>query len=420
MPDQPLPFRPIPTLLAAALVAAVWWGSSATAQTVNYLSFTTNAENIDALENLISIFEAENPGITIAYNTADYGSYFTKVQTDFAAGNPPDVFELNYENFVTFASRGTLLPITDFLAASDEIGTDTFYPAALEAFARDGVQYGLPITFSTVVLYYNEDLFDAAGVSYPDDSWTWDDVLAAAAAITRSDDRVWGISQPVQFWEFYKAAAQAGGGLSVSPTVTIDTPENREALHYLVDKIQVHGVMPSDEEMSGVGDTDLFANGQLGMVVTGIWMFDFFITNMTDPWNIAVEPGGANKGTHFFSNAAVVANSTAVPEAAWRWVQFLAAHPAVVETRIERSWELSALSLDDAEALDGYLAQPVPANRQAVFESLRYAVTPPVVENQPELEDIINRELEAARLGIKSVEQALADAQREVEALVAR
>jgi multiple sugar transport system substrate-binding protein len=420
MPDQPLPFRPIPTLLAAALVAAVWWGSSATAQTVNYLSFTTNAENIDALENLISIFEAENPGITIAYNTADYGSYFTKVQTDFAAGNPPDVFELNYENFVTFASRGTLLPITDFLAASDEIGTGTFYPAALEAFARDGVQYGLPITFSTVVLYYNEDLFDAAGVSYPDDSWTWDDVLAAAAAITRSDDRVWGISQPVQFWEFYKAAAQAGGGLSVSPTVTIDTPENREALHYLVDKIQVHGVMPSDEEMSGVGDTDLFANGQLGMVVTGIWMFDFFITNMTDPWNIAVEPGGANKGTHFFSNAAVVANSTAVPEAAWRWVQFLAAHPAVVETRIERSWELSALSLDDAEALDGYLAQPVPANRQAVFESLRYAVTPPVVENQPELEDIINRELEAARLGIKSVEQALADAQREVEALVAR
>ncbi|CAN5701785.1 sugar ABC transporter substrate-binding protein [soil metagenome] len=424
MPDRPIPIRTLSTLrkalLPTLLVAACWGGLAVAQTTVNYLSFTTNADNIDALEALIEIFEAENPDVTIAYNTADYGSYFTKVQTDFAAGNAPDVFELNYENFVTFASRGTLLPLSEYLDSSDEIGAATFYPAALEAFSRDDVQYGLPITFSTVVLYYNEDLFDAAGVSYPDDSWSWDDVIAAASAITRAEDRVWGISQPVQFWEFYKTAAQAGGGLSVSPTVSIDTPENREALHYLVDKIQVHGVMPSDEEMSGVGDTDLFANGQLGMLVTGIWMFDFFITNMDDAWNVAVEPGGAQKGTHFFSNAAVVASSTSVPDAAWRWVEFLAAHPAVVETRIERSWELSALSLDDADALEGYLSQPQPANRAAVFESLRYAVTPPVVENQPELEDIINRHLEAARLGLKSVEQALMDAQREVEALVAR
>jgi multiple sugar transport system substrate-binding protein len=62
----------------------------------------------------------------------------------------------------------------------------------------------------------------------------------------------------------------------------------------------------------------------------------------------------------------------------------------------------------------------VPANREAVFESLAYAVNPPVVENQPELQDIVNQELEAARLGTKTVEQALQDAQKRVEALVGR
>ncbi len=77
-----------------------------------------------------------------------------------------------------------------------------------------------------------------------------------------------------------------------------------------------------------------------------------------------------------------------------------------------------ALSLEQADLLEPYLAQPVPENRKAVFESLKYAVNPPVVENQPQLQEIINQELEAARLGSKTVEAALADAQSRVEALV--
>jgi multiple sugar transport system substrate-binding protein len=405
--------------LAALLLAfGLAWTGAALAQTIEYFSFTTGADQIDALEHLIETFEAENPGIEIQYNTADFGSYFTKLQTDFAAGNAPDVFELNYENFVTFASRGTLLPLDEHLAASSNISDGTFYPAALQAFSSDGVQYGLPITFSTVLLYYNKDMFDAAGVSYPDASWTWDDVIAAAERLTDADRRVWGIHQPVQFWEFYKAAAQAGGGLTISPTVRIDSPENREALHYLVDKLAVHGVMPSAAQMSGAGDTDLFANQQLAMIVTGIWMFDFFIQNAGFEWDVAVEPGGANKATHFFSNAAVVSNTTRNAEAAYKWVEFLAAHPETVATRIEESWELSALSLEEGDAAEAYLSRPVPANREAVFESLRYAVTPPVLENQQELTDIVNQELEAALLGRKTVEAALADAQRRVEALV--
>lgn len=404
--------------LAAALAVAALGGWAAAQTKVNYFSFTTSSDRIATLEALIEVFEAENPGIEIEYTTADFGSYFTKLQTDFAAGNPPDVFELNYENFVTFASRGTLLDLGPYIAASEAIGADTFYPAALNAFAYEGAQLGLPITFSTVMLFYNKDLFDAAGVEYPTIEWTWDDVLAAAAAITDAPNRVWGISQPVQFWELYKVAAQAGGGLSVTPTVQIDTPENRAAAHYLVDKVQVHGVMPTDMEMSGVGDVDMFLNQQLGMIVTGIWMFDQITNEATFDWDVAVEPGGAQKGTHFFSNAAVVASTTDAPEAAYRWVEFLAAHPAVVDKRIELSWELSALSLDQAELLAAYLDKPVPANREAVFESLAYAVNPPVIENQPQLQDIINQELEAARLGQKTVEQALADAQRRVEALL--
>lgn len=420
MKQQVVRNRSFTKRLVAILVAttALVWGWAAAQTTIEYFSFTAGSDQIPALEELIAVFEAENPDIEIRYSTADFGSYFTKLQTDFAAGNAPDVFELNYENFVTFASRDTLLPIDDYVEASENIGVDTFYSAALNAFAYDGAQLGLPITFSTVMLFYNKDLFDAAGVEYPNDEWTWDDVMAAATAITDAPNRVWGISQPVQFHEFYKAAAQAGGGLTVTPTVQINTEENLAAAHYLVDKVQTYHVMPTDIEMSGVGDVDMFLNSQLGMIVTGIWMFNQITDEATFDWDVAVEPGGVQKATHFFSNAAVVANTSDNPDAAFRWVEFLAAHQAVVDKRIEISWELSALSLEQADLLSAYLEQPMPANREAVFESLEFAVNPPVIENQPQLQDIISQELEAARLGTKTVEQALSDAQSRIEVLM--
>lgn len=401
------------------IVLIVAMGFALGKTTVNYFSFTTDANHVKDLEALIATFEKENPDIEVKYTTAPFDSYFTKLQTSIAAGNPPDVFELNYENFVTFASKGTLLSLDNYLLQNAILRTSTFYPAALNAFQYNNIQYGLPITFSTVVLFYNKDLFDKAGVAYPTAAWTWKDVLDAAKKLTNPSQRVWGVYQPVQFWEFYKVAVQAGGGLRVSPTVQIDTPANREALRYLVDKVRIQKVMPSDAEMSGVSNEDMFLNGQLAMLYSGIWMFDKF-SKAPFKWDIAVEPGGARKATHFFSNAAVIAKASKNAEAAWKWVKFLAASPATVKTRIDRAWELPALSLAQRSLFDTYLKRPLPANREAVFDSLQYAVTPPVVENQPQLQDIINQELEAARLGTKTVEQALADAQKRVEALLKR
>lgn len=399
---------------------AILAGFALAQTTISYYSFTTDQGHMDELERLIETFEERNPDIAIEVTTAPFNDYFTKLQTDFAAGNAPDVFELNYENFVTFAARDLLAPLDAYVSGDDGIADGTFYDAALDAFAYQGTQYGLPITFSTVVLFYNQDMFDEAGVAYPDADWTWDDVIAAAKRLTDPASRRWGIHQPVQFWEFYKVAAQAGGGLVLDPSVQIDTPENRAALQYLVDKTAEHGVMPTAAEMSGLGDTEMFLAEQVAMVVTGIWMFDRFITDATFEWDIAVEPGQARKATHFFSNAAVVNDDAADKDAAWKWVKFLASDPAVAQARIESAWELPALSLEASDVLQPYLSQERPANREAVFESLQYAVTPPVVENQPELQDIVNQELEAVRVGSKTVEEALASAQQRVEELLGR
>ena len=74
-----------------------------------------------------------------------------------------------------------------------------YYPLALEGFTDGGTQYGLPATFSNVVLIYNKALFDAAGLDYPTADWTWADEQAAAETLTDADAGVYGGFQPVSF-----------------------------------------------------------------------------------------------------------------------------------------------------------------------------------------------------------------------------
>lgn len=334
------------------------------------------------------------------------------MQTRVASGSAPDAYELNYENFIAYAKKGVLLDLTPLFGNFD---TSVLNKNALEAFRADGKQYGLPASFSNVVLFYNKDLFDQAGVDYPTSSWTWADVNQAAEKIRALGNDIFGIYQPIQFWEFYKTVRQNGGGLMNDDMTafTVDRPENVETLQHLVDRMLKTNVMPTEAQMAGMGDWDLFKSGRLGMLVTGIWAFPDFSANITFNWDIEVEPGNKQKATHFFSNGLVINKDTKVAEAAFEWVKFMSASREAATIRVEAGWELPAVTYDDV--LQKYLQVTPPNNKKAVFESLNYLVTPPVVEQNAEMTDIINMHLQAAAMGAKSPADALRDAQAELE-----
>ena len=134
-------------------------------------SGSEGASSGDALKEMISLFEKENPGIKVDLQTIGYDDYFTQLQSKVVGGNAADVFELNYENFVAYASQGALMDISDYLT-----DTSGYNQTALKAFNYQGVQYGVPNSFSNCVMFYNKDLFDKAGIDYPTSDWTWDDV----------------------------------------------------------------------------------------------------------------------------------------------------------------------------------------------------------------------------------------------------
>ncbi len=385
--------------------------------TITYFTFSAAPDHLKDLDEMIQLFEQSHPGIKIKVETAPFGDYFTKLQTLIAGGTAPDVFELNYENFVSFAAKGVLLDLNPLAQADNEFDADIFYPRAYQAFNLNGLQQGLPATFSTVVLFYNKDLFDKAGVAYPAEGWAWADAVEAAKQLTDADAGVWGLYSPTQFWEFYKKGAQNGCSfLSEDKTAaTINSPECAEALDTMIGFVTEDKVMPSDAETGGVSDGDLFKAGKIAMDVTGIWMFSAF-QDAPFEWDIQVEPGLKQQATHFFANAVSVFAATKHPQEAWEWAKFFTSSPEMAQIRVKSGWELPALS--NPAYFEDYLKLTPPANRAAVFKSLEFSIVPPVIERQNEMQDAVNQLLEQVKLGQLTVQEALDQAKAQIEELL--
>ncbi|WP_143479332.1 extracellular solute-binding protein, partial [Pseudomonas aeruginosa] len=221
--------------------------------------------------------------------------------------------------------------------------------SVLEAYQTDGTQYALPSSFSDVVLYYNKDLFDAAGLDYPSSDWTWADEKAAAEKLTDQAAGVWGDHQPVSFYEYYKVLAQNGGEFlnDDGTAVAFNTPEGIEAAKWLTEKSGT--VMPTIEQGQGTPDfdTNLFKDGKLAMLHTGIWVFGA-VADVPFGWDIAVEPGNTRQASAVFSNAVGVSSSSKHIEAASKWAEFLTSSDTMVDVRLDSGWELPPIS-DDAK-----------------------------------------------------------------------
>lgn len=386
-------------------------GDAAGPVIVTYSNFISNDGNEENLATIVAAFEKENPDITVDVTTLPYAAYGTALQTDLAAGTVADVFDIEYANYAAYQASGVLaeIPVSD---------PGAYRTTVLEAYATGGIQYALPSSFSDVVLYYNADLFDAAGVAYPTQDWTWADEKAAAQKLTDEAAGVWGDHQPVSFYEYYKAVAQNGAKFLTDDNakVAFNTPAGIEAATWLTDKSGT--VMPTIEQGQGTPDfdTNLFKDGKLAMLHSGIWIFGS-LADVPFNWDIAVEPGNTNQASAVFSNAVGISAASKHVDAATKWAEYLTSSDTMVQTRLDADWELPPVA--DEDTLSAFLTKGDPANRQAVFDSLDGIALPPVVANgQSEMQDIMTEELVEAQAGRKSVSDALSSAEQRINAVI--
>ena len=385
--------------------------------TIDFMNFSANEGGLLTLGLMKDLFEKENPNIKVNIETFGYDTYATQLQTRVGGGDAPDCFELGLDAFPSYVDQKAILPLDDMMAASST-DLSVLTDKSLQAFSINGTKYGMPYSYSTVVLIYNKDLFDQAGVAYPTADWTWADADAAALKIKALGDDYYGLIQPISTYEFFKVVKQYNGGLlnDDNTAFTVNRPENVQALQRLVDNVQVTNICPSTEQRGSLDEWGVFKLGKTGMIVTGIWAFPSFTTDCAFNWDIAVEPGAATKATHYFANGLAISADSKNAEAAYKWIEFIGTSEQVAQLRVQLGWELPCATYQSA--MDQYAKLTPPANRQAVFDSLNYVVPVPQIAQFSQMADILGAELEAAASGSKTPQQALDDAQAALEATI--
>ena len=170
---------------ATAFVAASCGGSDAPSGSVRLLVFGDPPE-IAAYRTLIRAFEEDEPEISVQLvEASDREDLIARLSTSIAGGSPPDLFLMNYRFYGQFAARGALEPLEEYVEGSDVFSIDDFYPQAVDAFRWDGRVTCMPQNISSLVVYYNRDLFERFKVAMPTDEMGWNEFLSRAAELTR-------------------------------------------------------------------------------------------------------------------------------------------------------------------------------------------------------------------------------------------
>ncbi|MEX2536984.1 MAG: sugar ABC transporter substrate-binding protein [Trueperaceae bacterium] len=304
------------TLLALGQTTIVW-------------SYWGDPGELPPNDEVVEAFEAQYPEIDIEVQHAPWGSYFDRLQTQMAGGTAPDVMFLN--NIPSYASRGVLMPLNERIAA-DDFDTSSYLEGLLDVFSHDGQIYGFARDNDTNVLYYNADLFDAAGLDYPNEDWQWDDMREAAAALTVKDARGRAIQYGLALEKNrYPAWIYQNGGRIVDDPLDasefyMDSDEATEAIQYIADLILEDGSVPSFDAMQELGSTtELFSTGRVAMVMTNAARMPTFMDASFD-WNIAPLPAGPNglRANSLGGAGYVMSSTTDHPEEAWTFLKFLA------------------------------------------------------------------------------------------------
>ncbi len=270
--------KSIPKVLAALLVAGLTLTACSGASgdknasgeggavKLRYAIWDKNQE--PAMRQIADKFEKDNPNIKIEIQLTPNKEYWTKTKTAVAGGAAADVMWMNGPNIELFAGEGQLAPM-------DDAGIDgANYPKGLmDLYTYDGKLYGAPKDYDTIGLWYNKKMFDAAGVDYPNENWTWDDMKAAAAKLTNKEKGVWGIaaSQYSQT-NYYDTIHQAGGYIISEDKKQsgFGSPEALKGINVWIDMIKA-GSSPDAKVMSDTTPEDLFVSQKVAMFYTGSW-----------------------------------------------------------------------------------------------------------------------------------------------------
>ena len=371
-------------------------------------------------------FMEENPDIVLepVYNT--WSDHNQVVPTWAAADTLPDIIYVHGSRAFPWAFEGITVSMQSHIDADPGFNVAGVWEEALRLYRFEGEQHGIPYDHGPIILGYNKDIFDAAGVAYPSEDWTIEDLVETSIALTNTEGDV-----PVWGWRGDMPNFGNGTNRNMLNTyganlyndeetaIELDTPEARVAVQIWVDLIHKHGAAPTPAE-SEAFEQNAWIAGQCGMSLFASWSTPTQYAFANYAWDVAPWPAGpAGQSCGSFGSGFSITKNSGNPAAAWR---FLSSYLST--EGMEFMWGSSGRgSPARADAYQSWLdSEPASDNAHYFLHALEnYAVTgrPYQTLAAPQLLDITGRYQTLLRSGEIDVDSAITGIVEEANAAFA-
>ncbi len=292
-----------------------------------------SGEGLNPHQEIIAAFEKDNPDIIVQLEAVAGNDYYTRLLTQIASGDAPDIMQIGDDAVPNFVSKGAFLPLDDFINGQYPLDTSIYLPGVMEPGMYQGKTYFLPKDFSTLAVYYNKKIFDQYGVAYPQDGWTWEQFLDTAQKLTIDENNdgtpeVWGVQLTANWTTGFEYWVAAAGGSLISEDGKsfvgyMDSPETIEAVQFFADLYNKYKVAPPPADFNQwAGGNPEFENGTAAMRLFGRWPQAGLRKDEKVDLGVVSVPVGKQAANVLFWSGFGIFSGTKHPEAVWRFLKY--------------------------------------------------------------------------------------------------
>lgn len=413
-------------ILIALLLLGCSQRPDATQPPISFM-ISGDASEKAAYQQLVTAFQQHRPDIDLQLvHIPGDSDYRKRLAIDYAAGKPADIVLINYRRYADYAARNVLEPVGPYLATSTVIKESDFYPQAIAPFKWQGTLSCLPQNLSSLVVYYNQDLFKAAELPLPQAGWTWADMLSAAKTLTRdldSDGRIdqYGLGTDLVFLRVVPFIWQNGGELvdnsQAAHTLTLSSAETHAAIQWFVELQTVHHVVPDAAAEASESSESRFMNGRTAMYLDSRRGVPSYRQIRSFHWDVAPLPMGKQSASVLHADGYCMARASKNKAAAWAFIEF--ANSPAGQSIIAKTGR-TVPSLRSVAESPAFLDPNTSPRSSSVFLSGADTIRAvPVIKTWPAIEEILDEELQRAFYGQSTLDQALTTATQRSKPLFA-
>ncbi|MFK8076482.1 MAG: ABC transporter substrate-binding protein [Granulosicoccus sp.] len=404
---------------AIALAASIVMPAAAETELTMYYPIAVGGALTEVVDGIVADFEAANPDISVtAIYSGNYDDTRVRALSAINSGEPAQLAVMFSIDAYDLIEQDLIVPFDDLV--SDKAWLDSFYPALMANGKIEGKTWGIPFQRSTIVAYYNKDLFRAAGLDPEAPPTSWDDLISAGKALTK--DGTYGLMIPstgYPYWMFQALAIQNGKEVMSNDGLTtyFDDQAVVDTLDFWKSLSSEHGIMPTGTVEWGTL-RQAFLEGQTAMMWHSTGNLTAVKKNASFDFGVAELPANVRKGSPTGGGNFYIFKDTSDEEkaAALKLIEFMTSPEQAATWSIATGYMGVSPAAYETDALKAYTAEFPPA--LVARNQLENAVAEFSTFETARVRDGLNNAIQSALTGSKSSADALSEAQSAADRLL--